>query len=249
MVAGSEQLIMSTTRTIIVGRDLYKIEEQVRRHGFEIVEEDPDLVISNGGDGALLGAERMYPGVPKLGLRDSKTSLKHEQTNIENVLGLIRDEHYTINEYMKLEVSFQNKRLLALNDIMLRNEIPTSGIRFYVEINGDDYTGEIIGDGLIASTPVGSSAYYRSITSSIFQVGIGIAFNNSTEPINHLVLEEGSIIKVRITRGPALVAADNNPEYFHLQENDEIEITQAHETAQIISYSERHGPSAFTRLV
>lgn len=236
-------------KVALVGRDLYKIKEQVLHYGFKVVEKNPDFVISNGGDGALLGAETQYPEVPKLGLRDSKTSMKHESSNIDHVLGLIRDGYYTVKEFMKLQASFNNKKLHALNDVMLRNEIPTSGIRFYVEINGDDYTGEVIGDGLIVATPIGSSAYYRSITHSVFQTGIGVAFNNSTEPITHLVLKEDSYIKLKITRGPALATTDNNLDYYHLKENNELVIHKSNQVARIISHSERHGPSAFTRLV
>ena len=80
-------------KVTIVGRDIKKIEEKAIKHGFEIIHPLiavqpkppalPDIIISNGGDGSLLGAERDFPGIPKLGLRDSRTSLKHEHTDVD----------------------------------------------------------------------------------------------------------------------------------------------------------------------
>ena len=74
----------------------------------------------------------------------------------------------------------------------------------------------------MASTPIGSTGYYRSITRSTFELGIGIAFNNTTEQYNHMVLKEDSIIKVVILRGPAFCYVDNHDEEIVIEEGDEI---------------------------
>lgn len=234
----------------IVGRDIGKIKySAIHLGGYEIDYDNPEVVISNGGDGALLGAERDYPGIPKLGLRDSKTSSKHEHSNIDDSLYKLFYGQYTKKEFIKIETEFKGKKLISLNDISLRSRNLLSAIRYKVEINDKEYIGEIIGDGLIVSTPVGSSAYYRSITHSLFRVGIGLAFNNSTEPISHLVLEEDSIIKAKVLRGPAFVASDNNEEMFELNDNDEIIIKKHHQKATLLFTEEREGELAFTRLV
>jgi NAD+ kinase len=86
----------------------------------------------------------------------------------------------------------------------------------------------------VAATPFGSSAYYRSITHSLFQVGIGLAFNNSTEPVDHMVLREDSLIEVTILRGPAIVAVDNNPERVSLLEGDTFLVRKSSEPARIL---------------
>jgi len=126
-------------------------------------------------------------------------------------------------------------RLHALNDVNFHNEMITSAVRYRVEINGQPHSSEIIGDGLIVATPFGSTAYYRSITHSIFQVGIGLAFNNSTEPVDHLVLNENARIQVQVVRGPALVAVDNDPGWIHLGEGDTVEVHKAQESATILT--------------
>jgi NAD kinase len=67
-------------------------------------------------------------------------------------------------------------------------------------------------------------------------VGIGLAFNNTIEPINHLVLSEDSAIRVVITRGPAQMAVDNNPGVIPVDRGDQITIRRADHNAVILAY-------------
>ena len=107
-------------------------------------------------------------------------------------------------------------------------------MRYKVWIDGELYGREIVGDGVGLSTVHGSTAYYRSITHSIFRTGIGLAFSNSTEVVNHLVLPETSIVRVRILRGPCEVVADNSPEKIQVTAGDEIELKLSTEKTPIL---------------
>ena len=44
---------------------------KMQKLGFALDRKKPEFVVSLGGDGTLLHAERLYPGVPKLLSRDS----------------------------------------------------------------------------------------------------------------------------------------------------------------------------------
>ena len=90
--------------------------------------------------------------------------------------------------------------------------MPVTALRYSVSIDGAMYAREVVGDAVGAATIHGSTAYYRSITHSIFRTGIGLAFSNSTELVNHLVLPENSLIRIDILRGPAVMVADNSEE-------------------------------------
>ena len=63
-------------RVKIVGRNLDDLLPLLRMFPVELVENEPDLVISYGGDGSLLGAERDFPGVPKCPIRDMRQNPK-----------------------------------------------------------------------------------------------------------------------------------------------------------------------------
>ena len=225
-------------RVMLVGQQAGEIAEQVREAGLEIADipASAEACICYGGDGTLLGAERDYPGLPKVPIRKPRTDTGDpEQLRLRNreVLRRVAAGKVQITRLPKLEARTQGVCLLALNDVFVHNANVTSAVRFTVEIDETYHFGEIVGDGLIVATPFGSSAYYRSITNSVIHIGIGLAFNNSTEPINHLVLTPDSRINVCITRGPALLGADNDPRQIELNEGDEVEVLQGSATATI----------------
>ena len=88
---------------------------------------------------------------------------------------------------------------------------------------------------MVVATPFGSTAYYHSISRKSFDKGIGVAFNNTTKPVKHLVLDEAAVVEVEIVRGQAVLVADNNPHIIDLIEGQTIKIQKAPETAKVIS--------------
>lgn len=118
--------------------------------------------------------------------------------------------------------------------MVIHNSDPRHALRYIVKINKIDFYGEIIGDGIVASTIFGASGYFRSITDSVFYVGIGIAFNNSTEATDHLVINENDIIDVEIKRGPAQIYADNNLKMLTVKEGDRLSIKKSEEIFRLV---------------
>lgn len=199
------------------------------------VEDSPEVIIACGGDGALIGAERDFPSVPKIGIRDSSTCQKCERHGDENVLRRLAKGHLEPSSLAKLRAVVGRKRMYGLNDVLIRNADMQSALRFSVLVNDEPVTDEIIGDGLVVATPFGSSAYFRSITNTTFRTGIGLAFNNCSEFLNHMVLEGRDRVVVRIVRGPALVTTDNNPNSLKLESGTEVLINRARRSASILA--------------
>ena len=56
------------TACIVVRHDskTARVKRHLKKHGFSYTRLKPDFVVSLGGDGTFLVAERLYPGVPKL---------------------------------------------------------------------------------------------------------------------------------------------------------------------------------------
>ncbi|MPM81325.1 NAD kinase [bioreactor metagenome] len=224
---------MKFKRVKLIGKNLDDIRPKLLDRGLAVVDDNFELVVAHGGDGTLLWAERDFPGVPKLPLRDARTAPLCRVHDYDTVLDDFAAGRLPLSVLPKLEGRTRDRTLTALNDIFVHNLDRVSALRYQVLIDGELYATEIVGDSVGVSTVHGSTAYYRSITHSIFRVGIGLAFSNSTEEINHLVLHEDSVIVVRVLRGPALLVADNSPETIEVPKNGEVTIRRAAGQAQI----------------
>lgn len=211
-------------RILLLGRDLDDVRTAARSLDLELVDDRPDVVVTYGGDGLLLHSERLWPGVPKLPLRNSRRGRKCEPSEVRDALGRLARGELVSRPQMKLRLTARETTQVALNDVIVHNARPTSSLRCRVYLDEREFGDEIVGDGVVAATPFGSTAYYRSITRGIFQLGIGLAFNNSIEQVDHLVLDENATIRIVITRGPAVAVADNHPDLVELEEEDEVVI-------------------------
>lgn len=222
-------------------------KESLLRHiaenypSFEIGEEGAEAIICYGGDGTLLWGERHFPGVPKVMIRNSRILEKNMLVNRDSTLQLMSEGQFTIVNHMKLAATVKDRQVHALNDIVVGNPHVNGSVRFRLSINGRIFEKEVLADGLVVSTPIGSTGYFQSIANTNFEIGLGVAFNNAINPINHLVLNRDSTIEMEITRGPARVASDNDEEEIALSTGDTITISASEQTARALEFPPEHG--------
>jgi len=228
---------MKKLRVVIFGRDSKKVSRLVKNSGFTLVKSSPDFVISYGGDGTLMQAEHKFPGTPKIILKGSPICKRCLSNSNEEILKRVTRGNFKVENLVKLEVGTGTKNLTAINDVIVHNKDPRHAIRYRLWINNELIGNEIIGDGVVIATPFGSTGYYRSITDSFFELGIGVAFNNSTEQSDHMVIREDSRIKIKIVRGPAVVFADNQETGANLETNHEVMITRSPQKFKFVNVS------------
>ena len=217
----------------LLGKNLNDIRPLLCELGFVESETGFELIITHGGDGALLGAEREYPGVPKLPLRDAATAAPCPEHSARARLEKFLAERPEPVKLPKLRGVCRAGEASGINDVFLHGGLPTSALRYHVEIDGAPHGGEIVGDGVGLSTVHGSTAYYRSITHSIFRVGVGLAFSNSTESVDHMVLAPESVVGIRVSRGPAVLVADNTPVALPVAEGELVTMRQTEDFALV----------------
>lgn len=214
-------------KTLIVGKETTEIEKKIKDAGFEIVKENPEIVISYGGDGTLLHAERQYPGIPKLPMRNSRICKKCPNHEDKVLLKDLLEGKLQLKQYQKLETTIYYKKLYALNDFVIRNTEPIHTIRF--EVNDKFF----IGDGIIISTPFGSTGYFKSVTDKAFKTGFGVAFNNTTAKFPPLLLGGKETVSFSLKRGRATLSFDNSPDIFTIDEGSEISFKLSDQVARI----------------
>lgn len=223
-------VLLALMKVLLSGKNAKNIEELVKSLGLEIVTADPDIIISYGGDGTLLSSERYYPKIPKLPLRNSQFCNKCANHEDEVVLEKLLESSLKLKEYRKLETTLLYKNFYALNDFVIRNSVPTHTIRFKTSKTGDKL---LVGDGIVISTSFGSTGYFKSITSQTFEKGFGVAFNNTTEKVNPLFLEDEDKITIQLIRGKATLSFDNSPDIFTIDEGSELIFKLSNQVAKI----------------
>ena len=192
-----------------------------------------NLVVSHGGDGSLLGADRDYPGLPILPIRSSKICNHcYSADNLENILKSIKAGQISPKKHMKLIAVFGRNKIIALNEINIKCQHPNLALRFSYSINDTNFPDNIA-DGLVVATPFGSTAYFKSIAHTIFSQGIGVAVNNPVNQIPTNVVSDDSIITVKIDREKAYLSADNNPKIHNLKPGDIVTIKKSLQYALI----------------
>lgn len=216
-------------KVLLHGKNVKNIKSFVEGFGFAVVEKDPDVIISYGGDGTLLAGERLYSGIPKLPIRDSLVCKKCPEHDEKVLLEKLKNNQLTLKEYKKIETTFLYQTFTALNDFVIRNVQPIHAIRFQVTGSSD----LLIGDGIVLSTPFGSTGYFKSITGQTFEKGWGLAFNNTTEKISPLFLKEEETVTFKLVRGAATLSFDNNPDIFKIDEGSEVTFKLSDKVAKI----------------
>jgi len=119
---------------------------------------DGNFVFVTGGDGTILKAARFYSqyDIPIFGINLgrvgflSQASRNDLKTSIKEVL----NGNYKIENRMMLNAGNYN----ALNDFVIKGDESSRTSRFALEINGK-FVCEYLADGIIVSTPTGSTAY------------------------------------------------------------------------------------------
>lgn len=248
-------------KILLFGADADRLTSQIAQYdNLEMVDENPDAVICYGGDGTILSAELEWPCIPKVPIRNSRRGFKCLPHPLEDVLSKLASGHLVRSEYLKLECALHHHEqeqaapvgfLTAINEFNVHMGRINSAVRFKIWIDDEPYTlsprfdadDEIVGDGFLVCTPFGSTAYFNQITRGMFRAGLGIAFKYTAAQANHIIVPETSEIRVRITRGPAVLAFDNSPMYYDLEEDDELVIRKHEKSAILLTCDAMSYPS------
>ncbi|RZJ59713.1 MAG: NAD kinase [Flavobacterium sp.] len=136
----------------------------------EDLDEGYDIFISIGGDGTMLRAATFVrdKNIPLLGINAGRLGFLAtvQQENIETLLPLIFENKFKVSPRTLLSIDYKGmdpamELDFALNEITVSRKDTTSMITIETKLNGD-YLNSYWADGLIISTPTGSTGYSLS---------------------------------------------------------------------------------------
>lgn len=135
---------------------------------------DVDFLLCLGGDGTLIAGVRIFsnPTVPVLGVHIGGLGFLAQITpkELTEKLNMIKVGESTTQERLVLDaqISNSNKSHFAINDFVVQNEIAYRVTSLSLYIDGK-HVSDYKSDGIIISTPTGSTAYSLSSGGPIVQ--------------------------------------------------------------------------------
>lgn len=203
------------------------------------------MVLALGGDGTILNAARVVgdKGIPILGINLGKLGFLAEVSpgDLREAIVEILAGRYRIEERMVLQATtpaFPGKRFHAVNDIVVDKGRSSRLIDMETSIDGA-FAVTYRGDGLIVSTPTGSTAYALSnggpiVTPTSTVIGI-TPISPHTLSGRPLIVPDTSDIRIVVgaSGGDVLFSADGQEEAL-LSPPAEVVIRRADYTLRLV---------------
>lgn len=217
---------------------------------------EADFVISMGGDGTLLKSAHFVgaKGIPIMGVNMGRLGFLADVSpnEIESAIDTLYSGSYELEEHTVIQVEVEGQTLetcpRALNDIAVLKRDNASMISIRTCINGE-YLVTYQADGLIVSTPTGSTAYSLSNGGPIIVPQAGILCLTPVAPhslnIRPIAIKDDSEITITVESRSHqfLIAIDGRSE--KCQEDSRLTIRKAPYAIHIVK---RQGQKYFTTL-
>ncbi|MDI6851493.1 MAG: NAD(+)/NADH kinase [bacterium] len=127
------------------------------------LKEKADIIVAIGGDGTFLRSARLFIEKPIMGVNVGTFGFLtiYREENLQIALENLKKGNWTYEERTVLQAKLSDKTLIALNDITFSVTGAPRMMSVEVRVNKEKLY-DFRGDGLIVSTPTGSTAYNLS---------------------------------------------------------------------------------------
>lgn len=210
-----------------------------------------DMVFVLGGDGTLLGIARKFAKehIPILGINLGYLGFlsEAEPDNLENAVNKVLNGEYIVEERMMLSTTvIRDKRRLeqspALNDVGIAKGSFSRMITSTVYVN-DTYLGTYSGDGVIVSTPTGSTAYSLSAGGPIVSPNVNVLLFTPVCPhtlnARPIVLSAKDTLYIQVTATHEDIGLTIDGQLgFKLKVDDVIQVSRAPYNTSLVKWEE-----------
>jgi NAD+ kinase len=158
------------------GVELVLSEEEATKHGRSAAAKSgADLGVVLGGDGTMLRALQQFlgTGIPVLGVNFGRVGFLASISGEELEQGLTRAfaGEYRVFELTTLEADVDGRRRPAVNDVVAHGSVLGRMVELAWAVDGEDL-GTVACDGIVCSTPSGSTAYNLSSGGPLLSWGL-----------------------------------------------------------------------------
>ena len=211
-----------------------------------------DVILSFGGDGTLLrSAHEIGPlGTPILGVNIGRLGFLADIDvgHVQETIHRLENGDYSIDQRMVLAVDVERptetRQFWALNDVVIARAGPAGLIGIDVVVDGTPLN-RYWADGLIVSTPTGSTAYSLAVGGPIVAPGSDVILLSPIAPhsltLRPVVLPSGCVMEARVvgSRKPYVLAIDGMSSEPH---SDDVRITirRGPHRINLVKFTDQH---------
>ena len=209
-----------------------------------------DILFSIGGDGTLLDTVPIVgnSGIPILGINLGRLGFLSSvsKDEIADAVNSIFKGEYSVDKRSLLQL-IEPKGLFgdinyALNDLTIYRNNTTSLTVVHVSVD-DKLLNSYWGDGLIVSTPTGSTAYSLSVGGPIVAPGsknfiiAPIASHNLT--VRPIIIQDSSVIKIKIEGREEKYLITMDSRHSEISKGDEIIIKRCNFKVNLVQMNNK----------
>ncbi len=227
-------------------RDIRSILD--KKYEYEIIPklfEGKDMIVSFGGDGTILYTARVSEGldVPILGVNLGKVGFLAEISpeEIHQIPGRLIQGDYEILERMAFTAECFGKRYFALNDVVIDRARDTRILNFIVTID-KEYAGEFTADGLIVSTPTGSTAHSMSAGGPLVMPECRVTIITPICPhsltMRPMIVDGAKELRIGVSEGLARMAVDGQS-FVSIPSGNEVTIAAAEKPVRVARFRDK----------
>jgi|TARA_B100001540_G_scaffold141748_1_gene125856 NAD+ kinase len=214
--------------------------------------DDLDLLVSMGGDGSILRAINLLGGrpTPVLGINFGQLGYLTAAEPSEAFDAVIRtlEGNHDLEERMMLKVTVEQEHsesLIedhALNEVVVERTAVSQTVRMNVSMDSSFFTS-YAADGLIISTPTGSTAYAFSARGPIVDASHHSIQITPVSPHmlfdRTLVLAPSTEIELQVTGNRTATCTVDGREIATLEEKDRVVCTKSDRIAKLVTFGKR----------
>jgi len=205
-----------------------------------------EAILAVGGDGTLLRANSLAISLnlPVLGVNVGRVGFlaELEMDQIDQAFEKLSRDEFTIQERMMLKVTLDSHQVYALNDVV----VSRGGYARLISMNAfvnEDLVGSFIADGLIVSTPTGSTGYSLSAGGPIIcpDVECMLLTPVCAHSLQHrpVITSASKSVVIQLTEAVNAMVSVDGQESFSLTPNQRLIVTRAERPARFIHLSPR----------
>lgn len=218
---------------------------------FDKLCKDSDLLVSIGGDGTLISVIRRsyYYHKPILGVNLGNLGFLTDimPDYLEDFISNLDNDNYRIDDRVIFEATITHKNkidtLVSANDIVINRKNFTNMINLKASVNGYEFNS-YYGDGVIISTPTGSTAYNLSSGGPLVfpqtnaMIITPICPHSLTQ--RPMVLPEGFEIEFYTQDEEGATIIVDGQDMYELNKDDKLTIKIAQKRAKLLHQKDRN---------